>query len=562
VLDDFIDRARLAITSYPASLLEAIDRYPYLAVMAAKIIQREGAKALSDEILLESIRHRLREDLLRRIVTPEARPAIDLLALVRLPIPRMMFESLTANESVRAAEDLGLLYSDRDRYFGVVLTGAAILRGRLSEGDEPPDLPTDTSESTQLSRRHSQISYWYARLYRESNDPRWLREMHYHTLAAGDVSLIGQFGAAYKAELFSAGNHWFRIRKDYRAALVAFQAAKKFGLDSYELNIRIASCLMRIGRRLESETEYARLMGRYPNTRGIKTSYIDSLLNVRDFSQALAKLTEFGFKPGDDAWIAHEFGRAYMGLHQYQSAIQAFEVELRLEPEPVGYVLLAQAYFRSGELAEADRVLAAAIRRFPNNRGIRISHATNLIRIGSPEGLERALPILEELHQHTPTEGGILHQLIKLLCLLHRAEDAKRLFVKSGMGSTPDRYRIPMQVEIDIATQKWDAALTRLASATETDEHLIGLKKKVYLRQAGSEVAPEDQKTAARAGLAVPLHNDLRHNMPILITSYKLARIADDTKAADDFIGAIQQINFSLATRLSAGSLSDQNWEE
>ena len=92
VLDDFVDRARLSILSYPTLLLDAIDRYPYLAVLAAKIIQKEGAAALSDDVLLESIRHRLREDLLRRIVTPEAQTAIELLALVRLLIPRIMFE--------------------------------------------------------------------------------------------------------------------------------------------------------------------------------------------------------------------------------------------------------------------------------------------------------------------------------------------------------------------------------------------------------------------------------------------------------------------------------------
>jgi tetratricopeptide (TPR) repeat protein len=317
VLDDFIDRTRLSITSYPASLLDAIDRYPYLTVLTAKIIQKEGLSALSDEALLESIRGRLREDLLQRIVTPQARPAVELLAFLRVPIPRVMFESLAPKDSVQAAEDLGLLYAERDRYFGTLLTGASILRGPLADGDEPPEIPADASEATVVSHRHTQISHWYARLYRQADDPRWLRELHFHTLAAGDESLIGQFGATYKAELFAAGNHWFRVRRDYPAALVAFIAAKKFGLDTYELNIRIASCLMRVGRREEAEAEYSRLITLYPQARGLKTSYVDSLLNVRDFNQALAKLNEYGFKESDDPWIAHEFGRSYLGLHQH-----------------------------------------------------------------------------------------------------------------------------------------------------------------------------------------------------------------------------------------------------
>ena len=183
--------------------------------------------------------------------------------------------------------------------------------------------------------------------------------MHYHTLAAGDETLINRYSETYKAQLFAAGNHRFRVRRNYRAALAAYLAAKRFGLDNYESNIRIASCLMRVGRRAESEAEYERLIGLYPHARGLKTSYIDSQLYVRDFAQALAKLNEFGFRPTDDPWIAHEFGRSHLGLHQYKQAIQAFEVEIRQKPEPVGYILLAQAYFRSGDLVGADRTSAS-----------------------------------------------------------------------------------------------------------------------------------------------------------------------------------------------------------
>ena len=562
VLDDFVDRARLGIAAYPPSLLEAIDRYPYLAVLAAKIIQQEGAGALTDDSLLDSIRHRLRDDLLRRIVTPDAQLAIDLLSLVRLPIPRVMFDSLAGKESVHAAEQLGLLYPVRDRSSVELLTGAAMLRGHVSELDEQAENPSDTAENTALARRHMQISNWYARLYRESSDPRWLRELHYHTLAAGDESMIGQFGATYKAELFWAGNYWFRVRRNYPAALAAFLAAKQFGLDGYDQSMRIAACLMRVGQRVKAEKEYSELIGKYPNARGLKTSYIDSLLYVRDFSQALAKLNEFGFKPTDDPWIAHEFGRSHMGLHQYQRAVQAFEVQIKLKPDSFGFVMLAQAYFRNGDLDQADRVLAAGMKRFPSNKSIRLAYATSLIRIGSQEGLARALPSLKELHEQYPTDGAILHQLIKLLCLLDRTNDASRLFASAGIDSSPERFKLPMQVEIDIGSKHWDTALSRLADASDSDEHLIGLKKKVFLRWARSETETDSQKAVARAGLAVSMHRDLYHNVPILVLSYKLARIADDAQAASEFVAAMAKINAALATRVSSESLAEQSWEE
>jgi hypothetical protein len=233
-----------------------------------------------------------------------------------------------------------------------------------------------------------------------------------------------------------------------------------------------------------------------------------------------------------------------------------------MEPKPVSYILLAQAYFRSGDLTGADRVLVAATRRFDYNWGIKLAYATNLIRVGAPGALSQALPILEGLHGQHPSDTAVLHQLIKCLCLLHRMNEARQLYARYGVNCTSERFKIPMQVEIDIAGENWEVALSRLSAVAETDEHLTGLKKKVYLRQAIAETDSNNRRAAARAGLAVPIHQNLQQNMPILITSYKLGRLADDSMATSKFAAAIDQINPSLASRLSGDFLLDQIWDE
>src|SRR6266404_9075916 len=101
VLDDFVNRAAIGLSNYPTELLEGIDRYPYLAALAGRIIGKEGAGALDDKIFLSQVRNRLRSELLRRIIDETARPAAELLSIVRIPIPRDMFEALAGAESVR-----------------------------------------------------------------------------------------------------------------------------------------------------------------------------------------------------------------------------------------------------------------------------------------------------------------------------------------------------------------------------------------------------------------------------------------------------------------------------
>src|ERR1019366_1485050 len=48
VLDDFVNRASLGISAYPEELLSAIDRLPYLAALAGRVIRAEGERATQD----------------------------------------------------------------------------------------------------------------------------------------------------------------------------------------------------------------------------------------------------------------------------------------------------------------------------------------------------------------------------------------------------------------------------------------------------------------------------------------------------------------------------------
>lgn len=562
VLDDFVDRKRLGIEQYPDELLSAIDRYPYLAVLAAKIVQKEGQSALADQALLSNIREKLRDDLLRRLVTNDSRSAIEYLSLIRIPVPRKMFEGLAGKKSVNAAEQSGLMYPIFDRYGRDLLTGADLLRA--DPEDDEINVPTDDAVGDRLRQKQHAIADWYERLYRENDDPRWLRELYYHRLLTGDEQQISRFGVAYRTELFLAGDYWFRRLKDFRLALKAFQAAEKLGLKSYLSEMRLAACLIRVNKRSEGEMRYMDIIQRYPKSSGVKMSLVDSLLFVHAYQSALDKLAEFNFKINDDPWITGEFGRAYFGLHRYTEAASAFETQIRVEPNQIVFWMLARTYHRSGQRDDVARVLEKGLKRYPNNRHLLLSKAAHLISLGGAENWIEAEQLLRELLAIYQHDGAILQQLCKLLCLKGNAGDAQSLFIQHRSKLHPERYKVPIEVDICIARKNWNGALNLLTETDINDEHIIGLKRKVYLQWARSETNPIQQMRIARQGLDGSVGPGLENNVPLMVTSVKLAKLAQDLQLYQSALAKLERQNAPVAASIVASEdvHTPTYWEE
>ena len=115
--------------------------------------------------------------------------------------------------------------------------------------DELESLNIQDNKIEKEREQHRRIAYWYKRLYREHQDPRWIRELYYHTMAAGDKEEAKEFGALYKSEIFFVGYYWFRVLKRYEDALWAYQTAHKLGLRTELTEMRMAACLMRVNDR-------------------------------------------------------------------------------------------------------------------------------------------------------------------------------------------------------------------------------------------------------------------------------------------------------------------------
>ncbi|SFM61082.1 class I SAM-dependent methyltransferase [Rugamonas rubra] len=553
VLNDFVDLKELGADEYPDVLIKAIDRHPYLSVLAALTLRKDGGKRLTDSVFLDKLRGKMREALLRDLVDDTSRNAIIWLALIRIPVPRALVEGLAGKVSVEAAEEAGLIYWVYDKHRSDLITvlGAGI---PLTENKDDLISPEDFDSTHTLqdsSAEHARISSAFSELYKKDDDPRWLREGYYHKLAMGDRNEIEKFGAYYKTEIFWASDYSYRIRKDYDAALWALEVAMKLGLKSTQAEMRRASCHVRLNI-VGGEDEFEGLIAKYEDAPHIKNAYVDSLLSLKRYEDAYRILLKYELDEKSSPWVAHEFGRVYFGLKNYDKAVLAFETELRSDANSGAFVYdnLARAYQKKGDAINEQRVLMQGLKRHPGSNRLRLRYASHLIRNGSQSALSEALPILSGLWDSHRTDGRVLQQYCKLLCLQDNVSKAKEIWLSVKNSISQREYSTSIEVEILIHEKKWERALDVLKQIPQENEHLVGMKKEVYLAWAKNENDISKRREIAALGLAVPMDASLDNNIPILITSARLASLAEDSQSFDKTYEKVKNISPDVANAL------------
>ena len=563
LLDDYVDRTAIGLEHYPASLLDAIDRFPYLATLAGKLVAEAGTAAAEDPEIQGIIRSYLYDELAKRIVTPEARPALQLACLLRIPAPRDLFEGVAGVVATNAAVETGLLFSIPDRYREDLLTCASVLRDPETEFDSVDD---DTGVGAKLEETHAEIARWYAIISRDAEgDPRWIREAHYHTLASRSTTELARFGSLYKAELFWAARTWFRRFRNYEHALEALLAAEEMGLRTYETRRLTAACLVRVDRREDGESRYRALISDFPNQQGVKTSFVDSLLRVGEFRDALGVLNEFALSMnGPNPWVTGQYGRAYLGLQDYTKAAQAFRLQLQkyAQPPAIVYIRLAQSYFRFGERAKAQATVAEGLDAHSDDPALNTLDCANLLRSGLQSDLEEAEQRLGALADVYPRNGYILQKLVTASALLGDPSQAIDRLNRIHWRVEPPYLEKPVRIAVFLAQRQFRRALEIVDSLSIKHEYGQAIMRKVFLSWASSEQTDEGQRRVAERGLEREVPQSCLNNVPILTMYAQLARIADDNARFEQTLKRIRELNQQAAEAVfSAENLFD-GWED
>ena len=182
ILDDYFDRATARLPDYPARLINAIDRHPLIASLVGQILRKRGPNIFENERFFLEIEQRLRDDLWNRLIDADTRPAVLAASQLRIATPPFVLEQLSSLESVHSALDNSVLYKLPDNRWRELVSTLGVFRVHRIESDADQELiagedPTD----------HGRIADLYWSVYREDDDPKWIRESYFHRMAAAEL---------------------------------------------------------------------------------------------------------------------------------------------------------------------------------------------------------------------------------------------------------------------------------------------------------------------------------------------------------------------------------------
>lgn len=529
----------VAVHEFPDAFIDAIDRHPFMAELAGRILEREGIAATHDPTLQTQLRERLRSKLMERVCTDAARPALLALMHARTALPRAVAEQVANPTSVQEALETGLAYEV------VQPTGVSLVscirgfRFDRSEDDDENSLP-DAGLKVHRKWATSLLDH-YKKI---DDDPRWLREAYYHTAVSGGRDAIATFGTQFRSELQDAGEYWFIRSKDFQNALWAFHRVAELSNEKDPfVSMRIASCLIRTGQAERGLEMFQEIFTAYPHWTGAKTSCVDGLLYLQRFHEALALLRDFTdystlTRPGD-SWILGQYGRAFHGLANYEQAVEAFQRQLKLDNSPVVVRSLARSLHRLGRRRQEGEVLRRGYHDHRNSIAMIAAFAGWLSSNGEPA---RAVAMLEPPLKAEPENAWLAFSYVKALIAIERTGDARKYLTEHGRELHPSFMRPAVEAEVLKAEGQFEKALAILDSSSEDRaeiQHRIGQRAEVFAAWAAESDEAASVSVARQALGEIPESENLLINVSVL----KLCILAGDRTRFDSTLQVCRRVN-------------------
>ena len=537
ILDDHFDRANANLDAYPQRLLKAIDRHPLAAKLASEILRKNGISVLDDERFhLELERHLYRE-LWSRLVDQYSEAAIQMACNLRTPVPRRMLDALSSNAEVSAGLASAALYGFKDRRWDELVATLGIFRDRV---DSNPMVVLEQNESDK--KKHARIADNYLSVYREDDDPKWLRESYFHRILGSDGANRITLGPYYFRELISSADYCFKKQRDYSAALELYQSAAKLNELTEEVKMHAASCQIRLGKRPAGDHDFENLVQRYPSNMGIRTSYIDALLYIRDFTGAQKKLNEYGLTPSTSDWIVGQWGRMWLGINDYKQAELMFRKQLVSNEAPDFQVFLnlARALQSQGAVTEALDILKQGEKLHLSNVSIAVAIGACLEHLRSDD---EALALLEPIFDAHPDRTSAALTIIKILGKRgNNAAKARRIFerAKKFITSSASSQLVTIEAELLKIENNPEGAVQLLLKQEVKDQHILGMLFECWYHFALTKSTSEERRSIALEALAVDVPKSLLKNIPLIINLCRLARLANDRPLFDSLYSEIK----------------------
>jgi len=569
ILDDHFDRSTAGIESYPARLLSAIDRHPLITSLAAQILRKWGKSVLRDDQFIAELQNRLRDQLWNRLVDSSAYGVVKVASQLRVPVPDAFLSKLAPAESIAAARESEIIYPIADSRWNQLWGLLGLFRLRrvsdpvIDEGDQSeipaaPDGDLDEhidNDSEHID--HYRLAALYRVIYRDDDDPKWIRESYFHLLLArgsANERLGSTLGRYYFDELIASAEYLFG-KREYVGTLELLDSAINFGKLPELPSMRRASCLIRVQRRNEGEEAYRKLLKEYKDNRGIRTSHVDALLYLFEFDAARRTLLEYDLKPHDTLWIGYQWGRTFLGLNRYGEAIPLFEELVRgRDPSPHFFVHHARALELSGALGSAIKTLRDGIRRFPGDVGILTELGVCLEQEGNAID---ALDILDTQFEEKPHNVKAALSIIRIAVRRGHLARAREVLRKAE-DNAPVRlssFLVAARAAIMAGESRPDLAADYLLSEMHSDPMLLAAYLQIQYDSAMLDESSQDRQSILTAAMNVTVPDNLNENAPVQLAR---ARIAIAAGRQDLFDEALENLNHTSVDATTLRELGDQ----
>jgi tetratricopeptide (TPR) repeat protein len=487
---------------------------------------------LLDETFIKQVRQKLQVDLFARLVDGPAQAAMEAASDLRIPVPSRVLEALAGHESVHHARGNDIIYAVRDRRWGELLTTLGLFR-KTAGNDLMPASARDVEDNGAVN--HARIAEQLERVYREDDDPKWLRESYYHRMLSGQtegLSLTEFAGRYYFTELVASAGYCFD-HYDYGAALALYDAAFTLGRMDESALMRRASSMIRTGAIKQGSEAYRSLVSDYPKNMGMRRSHVDALLYKGEFEQAKAVLNEYGLLPAENAWHAVQWGRAELGMHNYARAIELFtDLRKQRNDDPFVVTYLARALQQFGDLSHAIRVLQTGANEFKDNVAILTSLANNLERARRDE---EARPLLVKLLAEDAGNARAALSMVRILLREENRNDAQRVAKRAereAHGSIKT-FALMALAEVMLADGQPETAADFLRDHLEEDDGVGAFVIDALLRAADEAEDPAERAALVRKAAEVRIPPKMARNVPVQIVLVRLSVAMRDRAAFD-----------------------------
>jgi len=543
VLDDRFDRSAAGLEEYPSSLLSAIDRHPLIASLAAQNLQKHGADLLLDQRFINELKFRLREQLWNRLVDETTLPLLEIASQLRIPVPKQILRHFAPEEAIDAGLQNELLRTFNDPRWSELLSILGIFRVRdiSVDGDGQE---SEIIEGVYNTPNHAKISDVYRSIYREDDDPKWIRESYFHAMLSGGsdaVTLSRGLGRYYYDELVASADYSYRRRRDYDLALELYETARKISLLNEQSEMRRASCLIRRKRRELGETAYKHLVERFPDSRGNKTSHVDALLYIHDYEAAASALEKYDLKPTDDVWIAYEWGRTYLGTDQYRKAAEIFRNLASRENADIHYhVFHVRCLQYTGAFTEGERAARSAVTSYPDAHAAQTALGTTLEQNGK---LEEATKWLEPLFAERDDNIQAAASLMRIYRLSGRRGEAAGVLRRAERNCPAqfEEYLVAAKIEMMLMDGGFESALEEARSNLSESAYSKFILYRAFL-DAATMADELLRRRILREAEGATLAPRYRLNALVQIQRLKIARMAENARLEEEVAGALKEV--------------------